>query len=107
MTVFPFIFARKEYKPLGDKTVNHESIHLKQQIELLILPFYLWYGIEWIVRLIQYKNFKEAYRNISFEREAYDNEKKINNNKSKRKELWNGASINWLFSMLTRIPIKT
>jgi len=39
MTVFPFIFARKEYKPLGDKTINYESIHLKQQIELLTLPF--------------------------------------------------------------------
>lgn len=41
MTVFPFIFARKKYKPLGKTTINHESIHLKQQIELLILPFFL------------------------------------------------------------------
>ena len=74
MTVFPFIFARKAYKPIGKRTINHESIHLKQQIELLVLPFFLWYGVEWIVRLIQYKNLKEAYRNISFEREAYNNE---------------------------------
>ena len=69
MTVFPFIFARKAYKPIGKRTINHESIHLKQQIELLVLPFFLWYGVEWIVRLIQYKNLKEAYRNISFERD--------------------------------------
>lgn len=74
MTIFPFIFARKEYKPLTERTINHESIHLKQQIELLVLPFFLWYGIEWVVRLIQYRNFKETYRNVSFEREAYENE---------------------------------
>ena len=74
ITLFPFIFARKEYKPLEIRTIMHENIHLKQQIELLIVFFYLWYGIEWIVRLIQYKDSHEAYRNISFEREAYDNE---------------------------------
>lgn len=74
MTVFPFIFVRKAYKPIGKRTINHESIHLKQQIELLVLPFFLWYGVEWIVRLIQYKSLKKAYRNISFEREAYNNE---------------------------------
>ena len=74
ITIFPFIFARKEYEPLGMRTIIHKNIHLKQQIELLIVFFYLWYGIEWIVRLIQYKSFQKAYRNISFEREAYDNE---------------------------------
>lgn len=56
------------------RTIIHENIHLKQQKEMLIVFFYLWYGIEWIVRLIQYKDSHEAYRNISFEREAYNNE---------------------------------
>lgn len=74
ITLFPFIFARKEYEPLGMRTIIHENIHLKQQKEMLIVFFYLWYGIEWIVRLIQYKDSHEAYRNISFEREAYNNE---------------------------------
>lgn len=74
ITLFPFIFARKEYKPLKIRTIIHENIHLKQQIELLVVFFYLWYGIEWLVRLIQYKDSHEAYRNISFEREAYENE---------------------------------
>lgn len=41
---------------------------------MLIVFFYLWYVIEWLVRLIQYKDSHEAYRNISFEREAYNNE---------------------------------
>lgn len=74
ITLFPFIFARKEYEPLGMRTIIHENIHLKQQIELLIVFFYLWYGIECLVRLIRYKSFHKAYRNISFEREAYNNE---------------------------------
>ena len=54
--------------------VNHEKIHLRQQLELLVLPFYIFYVLEYIIRLIQYKNKDLAYRNISFEREAYTNE---------------------------------
>nr|WP_315196282.1 hypothetical protein [uncultured Flavobacterium sp.] len=54
--------------------VNHEKIHIKQQMELFVLPFFLWYFVEYAVRLLQYKNANLAYRNISFEREAYDNE---------------------------------
>ena len=54
--------------------VNHEKIHLRQQLEMLILPFFIWYFLEYLVRLVQYKNKDLAYRNISFEREAYANE---------------------------------
>lgn len=68
------IFARKEYKPLSERTKRHETIHTRQITELLVVIFYLWYVIEWVVRLLQYRNRKEAYRNISFEREAYINE---------------------------------
>ena len=41
--------------------------------ELLFIPFYLIYISEWLFRLIQYRNSDKAYRNISFEREAYGN----------------------------------
>ncbi len=54
--------------------MNHEMIHYYQQREILVLPFFLWYGVEFLFRLIQYRNWKKAYRNISFEREAYANE---------------------------------
>ncbi|MEX0995648.1 MAG: hypothetical protein WDZ45_01210 [Flavobacteriaceae bacterium] len=54
--------------------MNHERIHLRQQLELLILPFYLWYGLEFLLRLLYFRNRYKAYRNISFEREAYSNE---------------------------------
>ncbi len=74
ITVYPFIFAREKHLRTHKTFVNHEKIHLRQQIELLILPFFIWYVLEFLVRLIQYKNRKKAYRNISFEREAYANE---------------------------------
>ena len=51
--------------------INHEHIHTAQQRELLFVPFYILYVIEWSVRLIMYRNLKRAYYNISFEREAY------------------------------------
>ena len=35
------------------------------------------YGLEFLVRLFQYKNWALAYRNISFEREAYRKEKDL------------------------------
>ncbi len=68
------LFARSTARPLKDYIVRHESIHTRQIIELLVVFFYLWYGIEWVVRLIQYRNAHTAYRNISFEREAYANQ---------------------------------
>lgn len=51
--------------------VNHERIHTAQQRELLFIPFYLLYVIEWLFRLLQYRRLHAAYINISFEREAY------------------------------------
>ena len=51
--------------------INHERIHTQQQKELLFLPFYILYIIEWLFRLLQYRNQNKAYLNISFEREAY------------------------------------
>lgn len=49
------------------KLVEHERTHWEQQKEMLILPFFVWYGLEWVIKLFRYDN---AYRNISFEREA-------------------------------------
>lgn len=68
------IFARKECKPINARTIRHEAIHTRQIAELLVVVFYAWYGVEWLVRLVQYRNKAQAYRNISFEREAYTND---------------------------------
>jgi len=79
MTIFPFILLKKSYvdrisKETLDKTINHESIHLKQQSELLCIPFYIWYFTEFCIRAILIGNTDAAYRRICFEQEAYANE---------------------------------
>ncbi len=68
MNLFGVIFARKSAEPLSARIIRHESIHTAQMRELLYVGFYLCYVAEWIVRLFMKSN---AYRNISFEREAY------------------------------------
>ena len=65
--VFGIIFYKGS--PLKKDTLNHEKIHTAQMKEMLFVFFYLWYGIEWLCKLIKYSP-KEAYKNISFEREA-------------------------------------
>lgn len=83
-TLYPFIFLRFATDKKNVVFVNHERIHLQQQLELLILPFYLWYFIEFFFRYLKYKNFDLAYRNISFEREAYAQEKNVEYLKSRK-----------------------
>lgn len=73
ITLFGIVFARKDVN-LGKMDENHEAIHIKQGNEMLWVFFYLWYGIEWLIRLIQYRDKMLAYYNISFEREAYINQ---------------------------------
>lgn len=51
--------------------INHERIHNAQMRELLWLPFYIIYILEWLFLLIRYRDPHKAYMNISFEREAY------------------------------------
>jgi hypothetical protein len=75
LTLYPFVFLKNKRFKSNEVVLNHERIHLRQQKELMILPFYLIYGFEFLLRLTQYKNWPDAYRNISFEREAYENEK--------------------------------
>lgn len=58
--------------------INHERIHTAQQRELLFVPFYILYVMEWLVRLVEYRNREDAYMNISFEREAYANGHNLN-----------------------------
>lgn len=73
ITLWPFIYIKSEYID-HSVVVNHEKIHLKQQFELPLLVFLIWYGTEWLIRRFQYRSGYEAYLNISFEREAYANQ---------------------------------
>lgn len=57
--------------------INHERIHLRQQVELLILPFYVWYLTEYFINRLRGQSKNQAYRNISFEKEAYNNDENL------------------------------
>ena len=72
ITLAPFgVYFKGNY--INEKRViNHESIHWRQQCELLFLPFYVWYFVEWFIRL--FINGRRAYYMISFEQEAYGEE---------------------------------
>lgn len=82
IALFGVVFARKE---LDNTDKNHEAVHIRQGNEMLWIFFYLWYGIEWLIRLIQYRNRHNAYRNISFEREAYANDQNLDYLKSRKR----------------------
>lgn len=85
INLFGLLFVRKNVK-ISDRMLNHESIHTAQMKELLYVPFYLIYVMEWIVRLFMKGN---AYRNISFEKEAYKNENNMSYLKNrKRYGMW-------------------
>ena len=72
MCIFPFIFVRKDARAIKTTDINHEKIHGRQQIEMLWVLFFVWYGIEWFIRWLAYGfDGHLAYKNISFEQEAY------------------------------------
>lgn len=78
LTFWPFIILKHDGLKFDSVLINHERIHLKQQLELLIIPFYLFYLAEWLVRSLWCLSFYRGYQNISFEREAYANEDNLN-----------------------------
>jgi hypothetical protein len=74
ITIFPFIILRSELRGTVESavTVNHEKIHIRQQLELLLVFFALWYTVSFIAGLARGRGWYGAYRNIIFEREAFD-----------------------------------
>ena len=71
ITLFPVILLRRPEDRYDKTLINHEKIHLRQQLELLIIFFYLWYVIEYYFWYFRLKDSFLAYKYISFEREAF------------------------------------
>jgi beta-lactamase regulating signal transducer with metallopeptidase domain len=92
ITLWPFIVLREKHnankfaRERAKRIINHESIHIKQQQELLIIPFYVLYLTEWFIKLFFYG--KKSYYNISFEREAYDNDDNLEYLSSRKNYSW-------------------
>ena len=70
INLFGLIFVRKG-ESFTASDLRHEQIHTRQMLELLVLPFYVWYLVEWFLRFLHHRNAIRAYFDISFEREAY------------------------------------
>lgn len=67
INLFGVLVCRKD-TTLTDDLIRHERIHTAQMVEMLIVGFYVWYVVEWLVRVLLPGR---AYGNIAFEREAY------------------------------------
>ena len=92
INLFGVLFVR-EGCVMAQTDYNHEAIHTAQMKELLYLPFYILYVVEWIWRLFRLRDRTAAYRVISHEREAYANQGNpdyLNNRKpyNQIKSLW-------------------
>lgn len=74
MALFPFILVNTKKLKFDEVIIRHEIIHLRQQIELLVLPFYFFYLLNYLYNRTVYKDHHKAYLNIVFEREAYAND---------------------------------
>ena len=70
ITLWPFILVRGK---ADARTIRHESIHIRQQAELLVVPFYVLYLGFWLYWWWKLGSRKAAYYAIPFEREAYSN----------------------------------
>ncbi len=84
ITIFPFVFLLKKAYKQDKILLNHENIHIVQAMEMLVFPFYVWYVVEFFLRFCYYGNFRTAYLNICFEREAYRNERDLSYLKTRR-----------------------
>lgn len=71
----------------GKTTLNHEEIHTAQMKELLYVPFYILYGLFWLIRVLT-PPFSTAYYDISFEQEAYDNQDDLDYLKNRKPYAW-------------------
>lgn len=81
ITLWPFIILQNGIGEMGKRKfavlINHERIHLRQQIECLVLLFYILYGYYYLRNRIRGMNHLSAYSNIPFEKESYIYEKDI------------------------------
>lgn len=101
ITLFGHVFVKASESETKRETITHEEIHVEQWKELMfftffvlnvpiigytgisytmwtivisLLAFYIWYIVEYLVRLVITRNHNKAYYGICFEEEAYDNE---------------------------------
>lgn len=86
IALYPFILVRNEEYKHDKVLINHEKIHLKQQLEMLIIPFYLWYGAEVLCRF--FKGHTGIYLRLSLEREAFHHQDDLRYLERRKRFAW-------------------
>lgn len=96
INLFGTVFVRKEYEASVkafperyETTWNHEAIHTEQIKECLYVFYYPLYLLFWIIRLLT-PPFETAYRDISFEQEAFEHENELDYLKTRKPYNWLG-----------------
>jgi len=79
------VFSRGFMSPV---TKRHETIHFQQQLEMLIIPFFLLYGAFWLWGMWKHRDGEAAYYVNPFEREAYINECKEDYLANRKRFAW-------------------
>lgn len=98
ITIGPFVLSKRPEEKITQEVKNHECTHARQWIEMTVisgliiwllilscelspwwlilaaLAFYIWYVIEFLIRLCILKKSNKAYKAVSFEKEADENE---------------------------------
>ena len=87
ITLWPFVFIRRGMKA-SDRLIRHESIHIHQYNELLVVGFFLVYVWDWLHGLIKYRDGSTAYMQIRMEQEAYENESDEDYLKNRKRYAW-------------------
>jgi hypothetical protein len=88
MALYPFILFKNKRLKADERIIRHEQIHFYQQLEMLIVFFYPVYLLNYLFNLIKFRNHGEAYFQISFEREAYQNENDLAYFKRRKPYAW-------------------
>ena len=86
INIFGILFTKQDR--LIPSTINHEKIHTEQMKEMGYIFFYLWYFIEYLIIRVFHKKQGNAYHDISFEEEAYNNQYNYSYLKSRKHYAW-------------------
>lgn len=86
VNLFGVLFVRAG-STMSEEELNHERIHTAQMKEMLYVPFYIWYCVEYLIKRWS-RTQSEAYEAIGFEREAYDNQDNLTYLESRRHYAW-------------------
>lgn len=73
ITIYPFIFVRVDTRN-NEELIRHETIHIKQQLELLIIGSWILYLFEFLYgKYIKKLDSRQAYYYTAMEQEAHRN----------------------------------